>query len=233
VTSDTAILPGPNSHLGFRSWLRELGSLASCAVRPPPYPTQALPRGDGGTVLLVPGFLAGDWTMSRLRGFLVSLGYRAETAGIVFNPGPTAATIARLETALLDLSARAGPIDLVGQSLGGVFARELARRHPAHVRRVVTLCSPINFPVTTPLAPFARAFAPLHDKTWVERTSLATGPMPVPVIAIYSMEDGIVDWRQCVQDDTPGCTNVRVRGAHSTVGSNPEAQIAVALALSA
>jgi pimeloyl-ACP methyl ester carboxylesterase len=226
-----AVLPGPESHLGLRSWARELVSLATVTVRPPPYATQDLPKGDGRTVLLVPGFLAGDWTMLRLRQFLENLDYRVEHAGIVFNPGPTAGTIARLESALLRLSREAGPIDLVGQSLGGVFAREMARRHTRHVRSVVTLCTPIHFPVTTPLAPFAQMFAPFHDASWSVRSVELAQPLPVPVTAIYSRDDGIVDWRQCLQDEAPGCRNVRVSGAHSTVGSNPEAQIAVAMAL--
>jgi hypothetical protein len=205
--------------------------LANVAVRPPPCAAADLPRGDGHTVLLVPGFLAGDWTMSRLRMFLVRLGYHVEQAGIAFNPGPTAGTIARFEAALLRLSAETGPVDLVGQSLGGVFARELARRHSRHVRCVVTLCTPIHFPVTTPLAPFAQAFAPFHDPEWVAQSGTLALPLPVPVTAIYSREDGIVDWRQCLQEESPGCRNVRVSGAHSSVGSNPEAQIAVAKAL--
>jgi len=228
----SAVLPGPGSPLGFRSWARELVSLANATIRPPPYTAQELPRGDGHGVLLVPGFLAGDWTMSRLRAFLVSLGYRVEQAGIVFNPGPTAGMIARLEAALLRLSAETGPVDLVGQSLGGVFARELARRHARYVRSVVTLCTPIHFPVTTPLAPFALALAPFHDAKWLGRSGELAMPLPVPVTAIYSRDDGILDWRQCLQEETPGCRNVRVSGTHSTVGSNPQAQIAVAKALS-
>ena len=207
--------------------------MADVTIRPPPYAAQELPPGDGRTVLLVPGFLAGDWTMSRLKAFLVRLGYRAEQAGITFNPGPTAGTIARLESALLRISAETGSVDLVGQSLGGVFARELARRHARHVRSVVTLCTPIHFPVTTPLAPFAHAFAPFHDADWVGRSGELASPLPVPVTAIYSCEDGIVDWRQCLQQESPGCRNVCVSGAHSTVGSNPEVQIAVAKALGA
>ena len=229
----SAVLPGRKSPLGFRSWARELVSLANATVRPMPCAAEELPRGDGHTVLLLPGFLAGDWTMSRLRIFLARLGYRVEQAGIAFNPGPTAGTIARLEAALLRLSAETGPIDLVGQSLGGVLARELARRHPRHIRRVVTLCTPIHFPVTTPLAPFAHVFAPFHDAEWVARSGDLALPPSVPVTAIYSREDGIVDWQQCLQEESPGCHNVRVSGAHSTVGSNPEAQIAVAKALGA
>jgi pimeloyl-ACP methyl ester carboxylesterase len=227
----SAVLPGRDSPLGLRSWARELVSVAAITLDAQSCPPEGLPRGDGRTVLLIPGFLAGDWTMGNLRRFLASLGYRVEHAGIAFNPGPTRATAARLEAALLRLAAEAGPVDLVGQSLGGVFARELARRHPQNVRSVVTLCTPIRFPVTTPLAPFARAFSPFHDPKWTGSSGNLAAPLPMPVTALYSCDDGILDWRQCLQDETLGCRNVRVSGAHSTVGSNPEAQRAIAVAL--
>ncbi|MGD0189834.1 MAG: alpha/beta fold hydrolase [Rhizomicrobium sp.] len=230
-THYAAVLPGRDSPLGLASWARELASVVSVSVNPPPYPDRDLPRGDGATVLLLPGFLGGDWTMGRLRHFLESLGYRAEHAGIVFNPGPTAATLARIDSTLLRLGAERGAIHLVGQSIGGAFALALAHRHPQHVRSVVTLCTPLRFPVTTPLAPFVRACAPLHTREWSEQVQQIAKPPAVAVTAIYSRDDGIVDWRQCLQDEALRCRNVHVSGAHSTMGSNPDAQIAVALAL--
>ena len=95
----------------------------------------------------------------------------------------------------------------------------------------MTLCSPIRFPVTTPLQPFAQALAPFHEESWVARRDEIAQPLSVPVTAIYTEEDGIVDWRQCLQDETDMAKNVRVSGAHTTVGSNPEAQTAIAFAL--
>ncbi len=225
-----AVLPPKGSHLGLQSCSREVVEAALDNIAPPDFASGPLPRGDGQIVLLIPGFLAGDWTMARLRTFLVSLGYRAETARVFFNPGPTAGMIAQLDGALLQL-AKSGKVNIVGQSLGGVLARSLAQRHPQSVRRVVTLCSPIRFPVTTPLEPFAQMLAPFHDSEWVARRHEIAGPVPVPVTAIYSTDDGIVDWRQCIQDEAPGCENIRVRGAHTAVGSNPQAQAAIAMAL--
>jgi pimeloyl-ACP methyl ester carboxylesterase len=232
---DGVVLPERGSSLGVASWMRDLGALASTSLNPPPYPTAPLPRGDGRTVMTIPGFLAGDWTMLRLRTFLEGLGYRVEASGIVFNAGPTAQALAALDAALIRIAeASRGPVDLLGQSLGGVLARDLAHRHPHAVRRVVTLCSPIRFPISTPLAPVAQLFAPLHDPAWRERALCIAERPPAPVTAIYSEEDGIVDWRQCLQDEVPPThVNVRVDGAHSTVGSNPAAQMAVALALGA
>lgn len=225
-----AVFPPKGSGLGFESWAREMASLARIALDPPAFPDQPLPRGEGRTVLLIPGFLSGDWSMSRLAVFLRGLGYRVETARVLFNPGPTAGMVARLDETVLRL-AKGGPIRIVGQSLGGVLARHLARRHPDKVCAVVTLCSPIRFPVATPLEPFTRMLKPFLDPKWVSRRHDIAKPLPVPVTAIYSPEDGIVDWRQCLQDEVPGAENILVRGTHSAMGSNPKAQIVIAIAL--
>jgi pimeloyl-ACP methyl ester carboxylesterase len=228
-----AVLPPRGSQLGVASWLKDLRSLAASTLQPPPFATEDVPRGKGEVVLTIPGFLAGDWTMIRLRNFLSNLGYRVETPGIEFNAGPTAQIIACLDAALLRLAEESGgPIALIGQSLGGVLARELAHRHPQAVRQVITLCSPIRFPISTPLAPFAQLLAPFHDPVWLARAAAIVGQPPAaPVTAIYSPDDGIVDWRQCLQDEAPGYANVAVAGAHSTMGSNPAAQAAIARAL--
>jgi pimeloyl-ACP methyl ester carboxylesterase len=227
----SAVLPPRDSPLGFRSWAREMAHAIAWSIKPPAFPSEALPRGDGDTVLLIPGFLTGDWTMSRLRRFLLSLGYRVEISGLALNLGPTHGLIARLDARLMNLAERDGPICVIGQSLGGVLARNLARHHPHAVRSVITLCTPVRFPVTTPLEPFARLLSPLHDPAWVAQRHTIAAPLCVPVTAIYSETDGIVDWRQCLLDAAPGQENLRVDGAHSVMGSNPGAQRAIAHAL--
>lgn len=227
-----AKFPAKDSGLGLQSLAREMEALAAVALKPPPFPMEPLPRGNGRIVLVLPGFLAGDWTTARLREFLASLDYRVETAEILFNAGPTKSILARLDAKVASLvSESRGPIHLVGISLGGVLARHLALRNPSTVRNVVTLCSPIRFPVTTPLQPFAQALAPFHEAEWVARRDEISQTLTVPVTAIYAEEDGIVDWRQCLQDESDLAKNVRVSGAHTTVGSNPEAQAVVAKAL--
>lgn len=230
-TFTAAIAPDRQSSLGVRSWARELASAAKITFRPPAYPAAPVPRGAQRTVLLIPGFLAGDWTMERLRTFLIGLDYRVECAGILFNPGPTKTILARIEVRLLALHAERGPVHVIGQSLGGIFAREMARRHPQCVRSVVTLCTPVRFPVQTPLAGFVKVLGPFHDAAWAAQAGAIAEPLPVPVTAIYSRNDGIVDWRQCLQDENEICRNICVAGAHSTMGSNPAAQVEIAMAL--
>jgi pimeloyl-ACP methyl ester carboxylesterase len=164
----------------------------------------------------------------RLAAFLSALDYRPETARIWFNPGPTHRLMARLEARLL--SAR-GKVSLIGVSLGGVLARDLARRHPEAVRNVITLCSPVRFPVATPLEPFARLLSPLLAPEWIARRHDIARPLPIPVTAIHATSDGVVHRDQCWLDASPGANNIVVRGRHMTIASNPDALAVVANAL--
>jgi len=223
--------PAPESRLGLSSLARETRSLLLSFLTSNACPLEGLPRGDGRTVLVIPGFFAGDWaTTAHLRAFLQALGYRTETAGVVFNIGPTPQLLTRLERYLVRLSAE-GPIDLIGQSFGGVLARDLARRHPDRVRRVITLCSPLRVPIATPLAPFVRSLLWLYDRDWLARHAVVE-PLGIPVTAVYTEEDGVIDWRGCLHDEASGGVNVRVSGAHVTIGQNPQALAAIARALS-
>ncbi|MBV8801156.1 MAG: alpha/beta fold hydrolase [Alphaproteobacteria bacterium] len=227
----TVIPPTPESGLGLGSWMRELVEVARATLATPRYPDD-LPRGNGETVLLIPGFLAGDWTMHALRDFLHHHGYRVEFAGVMLNLGPTHGFVPYLESVVERLHAGTGaPIVLVGQSLGGAFARALAHRHPEKIAHVVTLASPIRFPVATPMEVFARLLAPLHGPDIAALTEEIGRAPPVPVTALYSREDGIVDWRCCLQEESHTCRNIEVAGAHSAMGFNPEAQAAIAHAL--
>lgn len=226
----SAVLPSKGSPLGLNSAAREMATVAANAVMPPPFPKGPFVRGDGRTVLFIPGFLAGDWTMMRLASFLRRLGYRVVTAGVAMNAGPTPRLIGLMEKAL-ERAIKDGPVALVGQSLGGVIARDLARRHPDQVCCVITLGSPIRFPVITPLQPFAEMVARFHDPEWLGKRDEIAKPLPMPVTAIYSEEDGIVDWKQCLQDEAPDARNLCITGSHTTMGSNPAAQAAIAEAL--
>ncbi|MGN6148662.1 MAG: alpha/beta fold hydrolase [Rhizomicrobium sp.] len=228
----SAIFPASNSNLGIQSLARELSAITVSVFRPPPPPADDLPRGDGHTVLVLPGFLASDWTTARLRSAITQLGYRVATPKVLVNTGPTAPMLARFKRKLLNLADTSkAPVSVVGVSLGGVLARQLALDNTEAVRCVVTLCSPVRYPVITPLQPFAAALMPFHESSWLDRREEIGGALPVPVTAVYSEDDGIVDWRQCLQIEAPGATNIKVTGAHMTIGSNPEVHAVVAQAL--
>ena len=228
---DSVVRPGPEAGLGFASWMREIVEAARATFATPHYP-DGLPRGNGETVLLIPGFLAGDWTMHSLRDFLRHLDYRAEFAGVMLNLGPTNGFLPYLEHAVERLHGEAAePIVVIGQSLGGAFARALAHRHAEKIAHVVTLASPIRFPVATPLDAVIKLLAPLHGPDALSLREEIERMPPVPVTALYSKEDGIIDWRCCLQEESGGCRNIEVSGAHSAMGFNPEAQAVIAQTL--
>lgn len=222
--------PPRGSPLGLRSWAREMHALAA-VMRAPLPDVAALPRGDGHTVLVIPGFLTGDWATARLRTSLARLGYAVARPRIDVNLGPTPSLVGKLDATLTALTRDGGRISLVGLSLGGVLARELAKRHPARVRQVVTLCSPIRMPVTTNLHVFVAACAPRFDRVLSADPASVLTPPPVPVTAVISPLDGIVDWRDCVPDPAPHVRVVEVAGPHTTMGSYGPALAVVAEAL--
>jgi len=227
----SVVRPTPESGLGFGSWMREIAEAARATLAKPNYPDD-LSRGNGETILLIPGFLAGDWTMHPLRDFLQHQNYRVEFAGVALNLGPTKGLMPHLEQTVERLHAERGvPIIVIGQSLGGAFARALAHRHREKISHVVTLCSPIHFPVATPLESIVKLLAPLHGPDVVHLRDEIESPPSVPVTALYSQEDGIIDWHCCLQEETADCINVEVPGAHSAMGFSPEAQSAIAVAL--
>lgn len=228
-TQSSAQSPSKSSPLGLKSWAAEMRALAACHARPPCFPSEPLPQGEGKFVMALPGFLTGDWAMARHREFLRTRGFVVVPSGIAFNGGPTKRLVNELDARLHRWSDRAkGPIALVGSSLGGVFARLLALRYPDRVSRVVTLCSPIRFPVTTSLAPAVWALEWRHDPEFKKLTPEVVRNPQAPVLAIYSTVDGIVDWRSCLQDEDATHVNLRIDAAHTTMGSNPDAQAAVA-----
>ena len=101
------------------------------------------PRGDGHPVMVLPGFLGADGYNAGFRRYLTRLGYAVHGWGLGRNLGPREGVLESLEARITFLSERyEGPISLVGHSLGGIFARELARAFPERVRQVISLGSP-------------------------------------------------------------------------------------------
>jgi len=111
---------------------------------------KAAPRGDGHPVIVLPSFLRGDGHTAPLRRFLAGCGYAVEGWGLGPNLGPTAAVLDGIETLLATVHRRHGrKVTLIGHSLGGVIARELAKQHPGEVRQLLVLASPIRLPTAS------------------------------------------------------------------------------------
>ncbi len=123
-----------------------------------------------------------------------------------------------------------GPVSVIGWSLGGIFARELARERPELVRQVITLGSP--FALTDPRQSRAdstyRRHARTHAGGRVPTRRQVAQPIGVPSTALYSRRDGIVAWRACVEPETELHQNIEVRCAHLGFGADPATLWAVA-----
>jgi pimeloyl-ACP methyl ester carboxylesterase len=179
------------------------------------------------TVLVVPGFLMSDFSTRHIRRYLAALGHHVIPAGIGFNFGPTPLAMAQL-TARLEKAG--GPsVAMVGHSLGGAMCLALARSMPERVSHVVTMCTPIQFPVRTGLAPLIWL---MRRRFVVTGADIASAWPRARVLALYATQDGVVDSRDC-QGSALDATFRAIKGTHMTMGSNPAAQEAVAEFLSA
>jgi pimeloyl-ACP methyl ester carboxylesterase len=180
------------------------------------------PKGDGHGVLVLPGLLADDLSTGTLRVFLGGLGYGVRGWGLGRNLGPTDAVIAGMPRLLASLATTTGgPVSVIGWSLGGVYARELARDHPDLVRQVITLGSPfglVDDRQSRADGAFRRRARRHVDPARLPTREQLRRPVPVPSTAIYSRSDGIVDWHACVDPADATHQNVEVRCGHLGFG---------------
>ncbi|WP_431842805.1 esterase/lipase family protein [Calidifontibacter indicus] len=198
----------------------------------PLLPTTA--RGDGHPVLVLPGLGAGDLSTLALRNFLRLRGWRPYGWHLGRNVGPTAAVRAELPATIQRIARRnRAKVSIIGWSLGGIYARELAHLHPDCVRRVITLASPYRLQhhrqthAGGMFAHFAHLHAPKEEEIPTV-TGRSAYPVPVPATSIYSREDGIVAWQHCLEPATGLSENIRVRSGHLSIGFDPYVFHAVA-----
>lgn len=214
-------------------YLRQFSAL----LRDPIYRGRQEPLGHGEPVLLIPGFMGGDWMLLSLAGWLRRCGYRSYLSGIDFNIGNPLRTSERLRWRVEYIVKEAGsPLIIVGHSLGGMLARHLGSRFPEHIRHVVTLGSPIRSALETahplvtslfsltqmaqkPLEALHPAFRPPQDGRDFFEQVAAPLPEGVGFTAIFSKQDEIVDWR-CSID--PQGENREVGGRHASLSINRE-----------
>jgi pimeloyl-ACP methyl ester carboxylesterase len=189
------------------------------------------PKGDGHPVLALPGFLASDLSMAPMRRYLKQLGYDTYAWKMGRNLGGIASRRNALKALLTEIHTTTGrKVSIVGWSLGGVYARDLALRLPDMVRSVITLGSPFANDVRATNA--TRLYEALSGET-VEHNSELTqaiaGDLPVPVTSIYSRTDGIVNWRTSQLRPSDTAENIEVHlASHIGLGVNAAALWAVA-----
>ena len=189
------------------------------------------PRGDGHPVLTLPGFLASDLSMAPMRRYLKELGYDAHA----WNNGRNIGGVLRMRSALRDRlaavhTATGRKVSIIGWSLGGVYARDLALQAPDMVRSVVTLGSPFANDIRATNA--TRLYEALSGEAVEDNAELRTaiaGDLPVPATSIYSRTDGVVNWRTCILRPSDTAENIEVYlASHIGLGVNAAALWAVA-----
>lgn len=206
--------------------------LLELAALLPAYPfLRRAPRGDGHPVLVLPGFMASDFSTRALRAFLRNKGYAAHGWKLGRNVGPNAKTIAAMVERVREVRARYDRrVSLVGWSLGGIYARELARALPETVRQVITLASPFRdldaVSVPRRMRQRAQRSAAVADEA-VLRARLRE-PLPVPTTAIVSRTDAIAAWRSCCAETGPLSETLEVDSSHLGIGHHPIVLLTIA-----
>lgn len=185
------------------------------------------PPGDGHPVIVFPGLAADAQSIAPLVGFCHGLGYAARDWGRGINTGPTGDIDLWLDTLAADIellvAGQSQPVSLVGWSLGGIYAREIAKRISLPVRQVITIGTPITGEATQTnvslIYRWVNGALPVLDDDFKSR--LIAAPQ-VPTTSIYSRSDGVVAWQACVQpEDHPMVENVEVDGSHCGLVWNP------------
>jgi pimeloyl-ACP methyl ester carboxylesterase len=230
-------------HLHELRWQAEAARLAADPV----FYGVGVPRGDGRAVLLLPGFLAGDYTLRPMAGWLARIGYRPSVAGFVANVGCSERAAERAARRLRALHASSGRrVAVVGHSRGGHYARVLAVRHPELVAHGIALGGGLasQEAVSAPTQAAISVVRAVHRHTTdrVARNGClgddcacafgadyrAALPGDVRLTSIYSRGDGVVRWQSCLSDDAR-C--VEVSGSHVGLIFNRKVYRAIADAL--
>jgi pimeloyl-ACP methyl ester carboxylesterase len=166
-------------------------------VGDPIYQGAGVARGDGRRVLVIPGFLGSDRYLDTLRGWLARIGYAPVASGLKRNTGFNEHLLAQLEARAVGAAHESGrPISIIGHSLGGIYARAIARRHPDAVDRILTLGSPLKVDAG-PIDPATRS------------------------MAIFSRKDRIVRYPRALGTEA-GVPNVEVTGCHCGMAFSAE-----------
>lgn len=189
---------------------------------------RAAPRGDGHPVITLPGFLGGDRSTGMIRRYIRGRGYDMRPWTLGQNLGPRAIGEEGeylAERVLQVFQETRRKVSLVGWSLGGVMAREVAKELPNQVRQVITLGSPFaGNPNDTPVGRLYRRVTG-HDTSSPEfvhmMKTISEPPPHVPSTAIFSKTDGVVHWRACIEPESPLTDNIEVRASHCGLGVHP------------
>ena len=191
-------------------------------------------HGHRKSVMLIPGFMAGDMTLAPLAGLCRWLGHKTFFTGIRSNSNCPRETLMHLERHLERIYEDEGRVVIIGQSLGGVYAREIAARRPERVERVITLGSPVRLvedsanALVITMARLVSRLRNMDDGCLTQSCScgmmlMERHPGEGPTTVLYSKTDGVVHWESCV-DRSGAATveNLEVMASHVGMGVNTD-----------
>ena len=187
------------------------------------------PRGDGHPVLVLPGLIASDVSTRLLRDFLTRRGYDVHGWGLGRNFGPRPGVEEAMLAMIDRLHAQSGrKVSLIGQSLGGAYARLLAAQRPDAVRSVITLGSPVTGHPRSSNAWRVYEFTSGKSSVDPQRWRQVTQPPQVPTTSIYSRSDGVVAWQSSIESsELPHTENIEVVSSHVGMAVHPLVLFAV------
>lgn len=180
-------------------------------------------RGQGEPVIVLPGFMSDDSSTVVLRYYLNSIGYDAIGWGLGTNRLPMLSLLPRLQALIDQVVERHGQkVRLVGWSRGGILSRELARDTPEKVARVITIGSPVKGGVGA-----SSIGAMVKQSTGMSSAAMSAllrdrqqAQIRVPIRAIFSKLDGVVNWQACIDDLSPDIEHHEILGSHVGMGTN-------------
>ncbi len=190
------------------------------------------PIGDGHPVVVLPGFMTSDKSTFLLRKFIRECGYACKKWGLGRNLGQYEDPMVIAEPIQKVYEQYGQKVSLIGWSLGGIYAREVARHFPEAIRQVITLGSPFQGVTKTNNAKWL--YELIHNKKVSDINPDLLKDMhltpPVPCTAIYSKSDGVVPWQYCMEEATAGvkAQNIEVKGSHWGLGYNPAVLLCIA-----
>jgi pimeloyl-ACP methyl ester carboxylesterase len=207
---------------GGRALLEYYATLAALPI------LHSAPRGDGHSVLIFPGLTASDASTLTLREFLRAQGYKAHEWGLGFNLGPREGVLDACLGLVKKLRAESGrKVSLIGWSLGGIYAREMAKLAAEDVRSVITLGTPFKGSPRATNAWRVYEFASGERIDSMDTNQFASPP-PVPTTSIFSRTDGVVAWQCSVERETSQVENIEVEASHIGLGAHPAVVYAIA-----
>lgn len=227
---DIAPPDGPPTRFGLLSELDVGLQPLRLAINAPRLCTT--PTGNGRAALLLPGWRAPELSMEPMVRFLNVRGHEARPWGLGTNIGDVEARRDDMIERVDELVERTGqPLNLVGWSLGGVIAREVARSIPDRIHRVVTYGSPVLGGPTHTVGAADAGPEECARITELQEHLDETDPIRVPITAIFTRRDRAVNWRACIDRSSLDVRMVEVRSGHVALGFDPDVWRVVATAL--